>query len=205
MASPAIAAPLSPEEIGQICKETDDTAHCARLIEGVQLKRLPGIAVRDGGVLTVSLYPAGTATFADTENLRGERSYSLWDYLDPINAVLLYTSDVDNVTYTLMQRTNGRKIELPTEPVLSPDRQRLATADFCATRCINEVAVWRVTRDSVRKEYAWKPTTSWSDAGVKWKDADTLVIEYTLADSEKKSGRLERRLTDPGWIRSSPP
>src|SRR6185295_18419580 len=99
MASGAIAAPLAPEEISQLCTQTDDTAHCARLVEGVQLKRLPGLAARDGGVLTVSLYPAGTATFTDTESLRGERSYSLWDYLDPINAVLLYTSDVDNVTY----------------------------------------------------------------------------------------------------------
>jgi hypothetical protein len=175
------------------------------LIEGLQLKRLPGIAARDGSVLKVSLYPAGTATFTDTETLHGGRSYSLWDYLDPINAVLLYTTDGDNVTFTLLQRSNGRHLELPTEPVLSPDRQRLVTADFCAARCVNELAIWRVTRDGVRKEYAWKPNGPWADAGAKWKDADTLMIDYTPADTEKKAGRLERKLTDPGWIRSSPP
>lgn len=204
LVQPALAAPLLAEEIGQLCAQTDDSAHCARLVEGLQLKRLPGLAVREGSVLKVSLYPTGVATFADTETLHGGRSYSLWDYLDPINVVLLYTADGDNVTFTLLQRTNGRKVELPTEPVLSPDRQRLVTADFCATRCINELAIWRVARDGVRKEYEWKPNTPWADAGAKWKDADTLVIEYTPADPAKKPGRLERRLTDPGWIRSSP-
>ena len=121
------------------------------------MKRLPSLATRDGTVLKVSLYPSGTATFADTEALNGGRSYSLWDYLDPINAVLLYTTDGDTVTFTLLQRTNGRKVELPTEPRVAPDRQRLVTADFCPKQCVNELAVWRVTRDGVYKELGWKP------------------------------------------------
>ena len=79
------------------------------------------------------------------------------------------------MTFTLLQRANGRKVELPAEPKLSPDRARLVTADFCARRCSNELAVWRVTRDGVRKEYSWKPTEAWADAAATWKDADTLV------------------------------
>ena len=174
------------------------------MVEQIQLKRLPNLATRDGTTLKVSLYPSGSVAFADTEALNGGRSYSLWDYLDSINAVLLYTTDGDAVTFTLLQRSNGRRIELPTEPAVSPDRQRLVTADFCPSQCVNELAVWRVTRDGVTKELTWKPREAWTDAGAQWKTAETLVIEYTPAGNAK-AGQLERRLTDPTWQRVSPP
>jgi hypothetical protein len=198
------AAPVSSSDIAMLCANVEGPAHCGRMVEGVQLKRLPNLAVRDGATLKVSLYPSGTATFTDTEAANGGRSFSLWDYLDSINAVLLYATDGEDVSFTLLQRANGRSVDLPTEPKVAPDRQRIATADFCATRCVNELAVWRVTRDGVKKELAWKPPDAWSDAGVAWKDVDTLVIEYTVA-ATGKSGTLERRLADSGWIRSGTP
>ena len=200
----AHAAPLAQQEVATLCAQAEGPSHCGRLIEEVQLKRLPNLAVRDGANLRVSLYPAGTATFADTEALNGGRSYSLWDYLDPINAVVLYTTDGDAVTYTLLQRASGRKYELPAEPKVSPDRQRLATADFCARECVNELAVWRVSREGIRKELAWKPKDAWVDAGVAWKDAGTLVVEYTAAGAAKP-GVVERRLEDAGWTRVGGP
>jgi hypothetical protein len=200
----AHAAPLSQQEVATLCAQAEGPSHCGRLIEEVQLKRLPSLAVRDGANLRVSLYPAGTATFTDTEALNGGRSYSLWDYLDAINAVLLYTTDGDTVTFTLLQRANGRKVELPTEPKLSPDRQRLVTADFCESRCVNELALWRVTRDGVRKESAWKPAQAWSDATATWKTPETLVIEYRRAGAPMTEV-LERRLTDPSWVRATAP
>jgi hypothetical protein len=202
--APVAAAPLGPEELASLCAQSEGPAHCGRMVEQVQLKRLPNLATRDGTTLKVSLYPSGSAAFADTEALNGGRSYSLWDYLDPINAVLLYTTDGDTVTFTLVQRANGRRIELPTEPVLAPDRQRLVTADFCPSQCVNELAVWRVTRDGVYKELTWKPPETWADAGAKWKTAETLVIEYTFAGNAK-AGQVERRLADPTWRRLSPP
>ena len=200
----ATAVPLAPEEIATRCAEAEDSSHCGRLIEEVQLKRLPSLAVRDGNTLKVSLYPAGVATFADTEALNGGRSYSLWDYLDPINAVLLYTTDGDAVTFTLLQRATGRKYELPAEPRLSPDRQRLVTADFCTTACGNELAVWRVTREGVRKELGWVPAATWVDAAASWKDTETIAIEFTAAGAAKPA-TVERRLGDTGWVRTPPP
>ena len=202
--APVAAAPLGPEELAATCAQSEGPAHCGRMVEQIQLKRLPNLATRDGTTLKVSLYPSGSVPFADTEALNGGRSYSLWDYLDSINAVLLYTTDGDAVTFTLLQRSNGRRIELPTEPAVSPDRQRLVTADFCPSQCVNELTVWRVTRDGVTKEMTWKPPEAWSDAGAKWKTAETLVIEYTLA-ANAKAGQVERRLTDPTWQRVSPP
>jgi hypothetical protein len=203
-AAPAAAAPVSRDEVATLCAQADGANHCGRLVEEAQLKRLPSLAVRDGATLKVSLYPAGVATFADTDALNGGRSYSLWDYLDGINAVLLYTTDGDTVTFTLLQRINGRRVELPTEPKVAPDRQRLVTADFCATRCVNELAVWRVTRDGVRKELSWKPAQAWTDAAATWKDAETLAVEFTPAGATGPS-TLERRLGDSGWTRAAAP
>jgi hypothetical protein len=203
-AGPAPAAPLRTDELATVCAQAEGPAHCGRLVEAVQLRRLPNLATRDGATLKVNMYPAGVATFADTEARNGGRSYSLWDSLDPINAVLLYTTDGDTVTFTLVQRGNGRRTELPTEPLLSPDRQHLVTADFCPRRCVNEVAVWRVTKDGVHKELVWTPRETWIDAGARWKTAETLVLDYTPAD-DAKAGVVERRLADPTWQHLTPP
>ena len=131
------------------------------------------------------------------------RSYSLWDSLDPINAVLLYTTTNDTTSFTLLQRASNRRIELPAEPQLSPDRQRLVTADICPKNCTNEIAVWRVSRDGVRKELAWSPGPTWIDAGAQWQDAETLKIDYAVA-GQKSDTTVTRTLADPVWKRVAP-
>jgi hypothetical protein len=199
----ATAAPLTQSEIAELCASADDSSQCGRVIEETQLKRLPDLARRNGSALVVTLYPSGTATFTDSDDADNERSYSLWNYLDSINAVVLFTTTGDATGFTLLQRTTNRRTELPAEPVLAPDRQRLVTADICPTRCVNEVAVWRVTRDGVRKELVWTPPASWSDAAAKWKDADTLTIDYSTA-AAPGSVSIDRKLVDPSWKRASP-
>lgn len=200
LAPAAHALPLTADELTKVCAQAEDASHCGRLVEDVQLKRLPYLATREGAALRVSLFPSGAVTFADTEALNGGRSYSLWDYLSEINAVVLYTTDGDDVTFTVLQRASGLRTTLPADPKLSPDRVRLVTADFCDGRCVNELAVWRVTRDGIRKEWTWKPQEAWTDAVATWKDADTLAIDYTVAGKDARS-RVERRLADPNWVR----
>ena len=199
----ARAVPLTVEELTKLCAQADDAAHCGRLVEEVQLPRLPNLAVRDKLDLKVSLYPSGTATFTDVESITGGRSFSLWDFMSEINAVVLYVTDGDDASFTLLQRTTGRKTDLPADPKLSPDRSRLVTADFCEQRCANEVAIWRVARDGVRKEMSWRPATPWIDAVATWKDAQTLAIDYTAAGGGKPS-TLTRRLADTDWVRAPP-
>ena len=111
-AAAAVAAPVSTEELATLCANAEDSAHCGRLVETEQMKRLPHLATRDGLDLKVSLYPSGAVTFTDVEAPVGGRSHSLWDYIGAINAVLLYTTVGDDVTFTLLQRANGRKVEL---------------------------------------------------------------------------------------------
>jgi len=200
----AAAAPLSTDELAAACAGAEGSAHCARRVEDIQLKRLPNLAVRDGDSLRVSLYPNGVSTFTDTESLHGGRTFALWDFLSEINAVVLFTTDEGRVSFVLLQRTNGNRADLPSEPKPSPDRARLATADFCAASCVNELAIWRVTKNGVWKELSWKPAQKWDDAGVAWKSADAVVVEYTPAGAAA-GATLERRLTDPGWRRHDAP
>jgi hypothetical protein len=195
----AFGAPVSNTELAEVCAQAEDSAHCGRLVEGIQLKRLPDLARREGNVLSVSLYPSGSANFTDSDDPVNGRSYSLWDYLDGINAVVLYTTAGDTTTFTLLQRTSNRRTELPTEPQLAPDRQHLVTADICESRCSNEIAVWHITREGIRKELVWSPGPAWTDAVAKWKDGATLSFEYA---GPQGTGTSDRSLDDPGWKRA---
>src|SRR5207253_3011335 len=115
---------------------------------------------------------------------------------DALNAVVLYVARGDDASFLILQRRNGRTFELPAEPKLAPDRQRIATADFCAAQCVNEVALWRIDRQLVRKEASFTAPERWSDASVQWKSADVLAIEYTR-EGESAPRVMERRINDP--------
>jgi len=176
----------------------DDRAQCGRRIEEMQLARLPDLARRDGDALTIALFPAGTRIYRDTVDAHGERTYALWDYFDWINAVLLYTTDGERSEFLLLQRANGRDYVLPSDPVLSPDRKHLATADFCASGCENRVSVWRVTPERIVRERSWRPPVPWSDASVRWKDAATVVLDYSVA-GDAATRTLESRIDATAW------
>ncbi len=194
------AASPTQERVLTLCAQADGPAHCGRLIEAEQLKALPNLAVRNGDTLRVSLFPSGTRDFVDTFTLTAERSYALWDYWSPINAVVLFVTVGEDLSYAVLQRANDRVTALPAEPVLAPDRQHVAVADFCAKKCTNEVTVWRVTRDGLRRELGWRPPAAWSDVTVAWKSGVTLTIEYTTPGDDKPQV-LERRLSATDWQR----
>lgn len=198
------AAPLSRAEIAEACASAEDAGHCGRLLETRQLARLPDLARRDGKALIVSLFPSGSKTFTDSDDPINGRSYSLWDYIDGINSVVLYVTAGVDASFALLQRSTARLVDLPAEPQLSPDRQRFAVADVCAEHCANEIAVWRVTREGFRKELRWTPGAAWSDAGVTWRDAQTLAIEFSVGPAGAPA-TVERKLSDPAWTRVAPP
>lgn len=197
------SVPPTREEIAQWCLDAEDPSHCGRLIEEHQMKRLPGLAKRDGAVLQVARFPSGSTTFTDIDDNTGSTSYSLWDTLDPINAVVLYVTRNDRTSFVVMQRNTGKQAEMAADPVLSSDRTLLATADFCAAECSNEVVLWRVTRDGITREATWKPQPAWSDAGVRWKDNQTLIVNFTAMGSTEGSTQ-ERKLGDPVWRKVAP-
>ena len=195
------AAAPSPERVIELCAQVDGPAHCGRLVEAEQLKGLPNLAVRDGDTLKVTLFPSGLRTFVDDTASRNGTTYALWDYWSPVNAVLLFTTNGERLGYAVLQRAGGQLTVLPAEPMLAPDRQRLAIADFCAKSCDNEISIWRIAREGIRKEYGWKPAAAaWTDVNVAWKEPDVLTIQYTLANEETPR-TLERPLAATDWRR----
>lgn len=198
----AHATPVAPARVTELCSRAEGPAHCGRLIEAEQLKALPNLATRDGATLKVLLYPSGTREFVDVESLHGDKTWSLWDYLSSLNVVVLFTTDADRLGYAMLQRYTGQVTTIPGEPSVSPDRQRFAVADFCRVHCDNEVTVWQISREGIRRELSWTPRAEWSDVTVQWKGDETLVLQYTLK-GEDKPRTAELRLADAQWRRTA--
>ena len=194
------AAPPTPGELTKLCSNAEDQAHCGRLVEARQLPKLKAFAVREGDELKIALLPAGMATFRDAVNIIGARSYAVWDYIEDLETVVLFATEGDRSEYWIVARRGGGEFRIPSEPVLAPGHQRFATADFCADGCDNELAVWRIDGNGVRKELTWRPSETWADAGITWKGPETLAIEYTGANASSPR-ILERRINDASWTR----
>ncbi len=203
-ALPAPAAPLTPERVMALCAEVESPGHCGRKVEAEQLKSLPNLAVRSGDTLKVSLFPSGSKDLVDDIVGADARSYALWDYWNTANAVVLFIASGDRLSYGVLQRANGQLTTVPAEPVLSPDRQNLAVADFCTVGCTNQITVWRVARDGIRKVAAWSPRAKWSDVAVNWKDAETLAVQHTPA-GDTAGTTVNRALNAPDWQRIEAP
>lgn len=195
----AHAAAPTPQQVMEICGSSEGPAHCGRLIEAVQMKALPDLAKRDGDTLTIGLFPSGQRAFVDVTATNTAKAYALFDYWSPVNAVVLLVTVDDDASFVILQRASGQVTEVPAEPVLSPDRLRAVVADFCGT-CKNELSVWRVSRDGIRQELAWQPPAAWSDVTAKWKDADTIVLQYTPPNSSE-ARTMERKLAATDWQR----
>lgn len=198
----AHAAPPTPERVMELCNNVESPAHCGRMVEAEQLKVLPNLATRAGDTLRVSLYPSGTREFVDSLAADAEKSYALWDYWSPINAVVLFVASGETISYAVLQRASGTLTAVPAEPILAQDRQRVAVADFCPKQCANDLTVWRVTRDGLVRELAYKPPVTWGDVTVTWKDPDTLTISY-VAPGSASPRTIERKLTAADWRKTS--
>ena len=194
------AAPLPQQRVMELCAQVESPGHCGRRIEAEQLKVLPNLATRDGDTLKVTLFPAGTREFIDTIVGADSRAYAVWDYWSNVNAVVLFITEGDKLAYGVLQRANGQLTLVPAEPALAPDRQRLVVADFCASDCTNELSVWRITRDGIRKEAGFMPAKPWSDVTADWTKDDTVMLRYTVP-GEDKPRTLNMPLASSDWRR----
>jgi hypothetical protein len=197
----ARAAPISRAELTSLCIEAEDAVRCGRLVEARQLRALSRFVERDGAELRIQLVPFGLTTFRDSENVRGTRSYALWDYADDLETVVLFTTNGERSGFMLVQRRGGAEFGIPAEPVFSPDRRHFVTVDVCARECEQEVTLWRIGADGVAKEATWRPPADWTDASATWRTAGTLVFDYSTA-KDPASRTLERTLADRSWQRT---
>lgn len=194
----AHAAPIARADLVALCADAEGPAQCGRLVEARQLRKFGKLAERDGDELRVTLSPYGLSKFHDIVNFKGTRTYALWDYLEAIDTLVLFTTIDDRTGFMLVQRHGGDEYRLPSEPIIAPDDRHFVTADFCAQSCENEVALWRSGVNGVRKEATWKPEAAWSDVNVTWRGPNEIAFEYSAAD-DSAPRTMTRRLDDPTW------
>ena len=108
--------------------------------------------------MTVALYPNGSTTFTDVDDADNARSFSLWDSLDPINAVAALHNDqrcdqfhaAAAADQSPLQPAGRAGAVARTGSVWSPRTS-------VPRHCTNEIAVWRISNDGLRKELSWSP------------------------------------------------
>ena len=99
----------------------------------------------------------------------------------------------------------GTVYTMPGEPVLSPDGAHIASADFCARGCANELAIWDVQGRELRKTRVYAATAGWLDAAVRWKGKDMITVEVELAaggpneQGRRTSRTIDLSLADRAW------
>jgi hypothetical protein len=195
------AAPPTAAELAKLCANAEDTSHCGRIVEARQLPRLKAFASREGDELRIQLAPTGLTIFRDSVNIIGARTYAIWDYVEDLEALVLFATDGDRSEFWIVERRGGAEFRIPSEPVFAPGHKRFATADFCPDACDNEIAVWSSDGANVRKVLVWKPAQAWTDAGITWKGPESLAVDYRVA-GESTSRTMERRLNDATWTRA---
>lgn len=195
----AHAVPISRAELVSLCADAEDQAQCGRLVEARQMRAVSRFVERNGNELRVQLVPYGISVYQDTDSaLGGATTYAVWDYLASLDTLVLFTTRGERTDFLLLERRGGDEQRLPSAPVVAPDERHFATADVCARDCDNEVAVWRIGRDGIRKEATWTPPAEWSDVTVAWRGANAIALEYSIA-GESQPRTVERRLDDPSW------
>jgi len=209
--SPPALPALTDQEIAALCRDADGTAHCGKLIEHAVLDRHPGVASRVGGVLRINLARGREIDLADGGKASpGGLDYSLWDVLDAPGYAVVWAQEADASRYLLVDREDGHIYKLPGEPMLAPDRSYFACADFCARGCVNELSLWKVEPHGLRRSATYRPAERWVDAGVRWQNRDTLLLDVQVESDpahERGGGprrELEVKLNDSRWSADAP-
>jgi len=97
-----------------------------------------------------------------------------------INSYLVVSGDPDQMIFSLINKTTGRKSDLNGYPLLSPDNKTI----FCFPRECNgseacvSFYIYSVSGDSVTLQYQ-KQTTFPGHPDLKWKDAQTAYLRIT--------------------------
>lgn len=199
--SAAYAAALTSPAILRICAEADGAQHCERLIEMQQMKQFPGIAVRDGALLRLGPRVGARAIeLRDTDDpdsanpAAAFRSYALWDYWPQRKMAIVSVTARERDFFLLVDLERGTQTRVAAEPYLAPDALRFVVGDLCDSECGNVIEIWRFDPDRLVREKTFKPLEKWYDAEVKWRDAATVLFEYSIATPEPRFNAAGERI-----------
>ncbi len=201
----ALASPLSQQEIVNLCGDAQDPTHCGRLVEEVQLKRLPNLARRDGDALIVSPLPVGDSY------LQGQRRSDRWTFVQPLGLPrlhqrrrpLLDRGRCDDIHTRATNDERAIRSARRSAPVAGQAAHRHPW--MCARRNAPTKSQYGASApESLRKELTWEPGSAVGGRCRDWKDGNTLAIEYNAAGADQGDRRRARAFRPGVEARSRP-
>ncbi|MFW6010640.1 MAG: hypothetical protein ACOC9H_01860, partial [Gemmatimonadota bacterium] len=157
IASDSVRWPSYGDVPHRICMFETNTYECAQAVEAFQLRHgHPGLARRDSTF--VIRIPGGDSVAV--EDRTGDRygvggaRYSYLGFLPSLRQHLIEVQHYEGGGYQLVDGRTGRRHEIASRPVVSPDDRRFAVfASALDAYSSNVLEIWRVGEDGVRQEW----------------------------------------------------
>jgi len=188
------APPLpSGMTLDDLCSGIENSLECAREIERYQLRKQENTArvKRAGARLELRLADGRWLEISDAQKPGDETSviqFNFREFLPEIDCYLLHRQHYEGADYLLIHARAGSRYELHDVPVVSPDRQRLATASdgVAGGYNPNAVQIWRLTKDGLELEQTLE-LEELGPSNPQW--IDNRTIRLTLRDIPDARGQ----------------
>ena len=187
---------VSPLAAQQPCPQTGDGwQECEKRVEKQLLRKFPNLFRRDGPKLVIRFADVSPDTFVDGETEKGLESsyagYVLIDYRPKIGYAVLRLWGYESNSVDLVSMKTSLHIGILDTPVFSPDEMRFAVGREDGFG-LNSVAVYRVGREDVIREY-FEESATWIPQEVRWRDNTTISFVEASDASAKKLRVLRKR------------
>ncbi len=159
---------------------------CSRYLENELAREHPQLFSRQGSKLVISLTSGGMKTYVDVADEKnhgvGGKWFNLVRYFPQIGYGLIAVQFYEGGTYYLLDLGTGRDEDIIAEPVISPDRKRIAVAnvDLESRYTPNVLSVFRLQRSGLITEFIAKPD-DWGPGNLRWIGNEEIsFVQYTL-------------------------
>jgi len=201
--SSAAAAPDTTPGIDPLCPGVENSLECARMIERVALRADRPDVRRSGDSLLLRLRDGSYRALVDSGDGDEVVRFSYRQHLRDLGLYVVHEQYYEGSAYNLVSDRSGRSFYAPELPVVSPNRERLASAsaELETGYSPNQLLVWRVTGDSVAAEFELKPD-GWGMADPVWVNDTTLRVTKVVPDprtGEHRRSPLTVRLRAGRW------
>lgn len=112
--------------------------------------------------------------------------YQHYDFkgcISEMNFYKIYVGGWEWSSYLLVGMNDGKKNELVSEPVVSPDNTKLVTSMFADHYSSDEnfIYIYSYKNGELVEEFKTSPK-NWGPTGLKWKDNNTIIVESGIHD-----------------------
>lgn len=172
-----------------------DAWACADSVERDALGRAGQAVERRGDTLLVRPTHGPEVRLAtDTTDADRWVIYRYQGFLPDVGQHLVAAGFYEGGEYLLVDRTTGRRVDVPARPVVSPGGQRfvVASLDLEAGYGPNRIAVWRITAGGPMLEWSLDGGTAWGARDPVWITDDELHFTRVHAETSYEDARETR-------------